>query len=109
MRLLSRLANNHEVIGISREAIAGCMKFPVEVIQHNIRQERRNHPTNNVANSWLTLDIVIPRSRLKPIRGQGPDFEQVQVDKEVTSTHNVEGGVHGRNKPNKEKEISGPS
>jgi hypothetical protein len=38
-----------------------------------------------------------------------PDFDQVQVDKEVTSTHNVEGGVHGRNKPNKEKEISGPS
>ncbi len=68
-----------------------------------------DHATNNVAKSWLTFDIIIPRSRLKPIRGQGPDFDLVQVDKEVTSTQNVGGGVHGRKKPKKEEEISGPS
>ena len=80
-----------------------------------VEDERRHtsgsggRPTNNLAKNWLTFDIVIPRSRLKPIRGQGPDFDQVQVDKEVTSTPNVGGGVHGRNKPKEEEEISGSS
>ena len=65
--------------------------------------------TNDVAKNWLTFDIIIPRSRLKPIRGQGPDFEIVPANKGVTPTHSVGGEVHGRNKPRKQGEVSGPS
>ena len=74
-----------------------------------IASGRGDRSTNNVAKSWLTFDIVIPRSRLKPIRGQGPDFDLVQVNKEVTSIQNVGGDVHGRNQPGKEEEISDSS
>ena len=81
--------------------------FIERVMHEQVRQQGTGRATNNLAKSWLTYDIVIPRSRLKSIRGQGPDFE-VQVDKEVTSTQSVGGDVHGRNKP-KRKEISGPS
>ncbi len=102
-------AEHHEVIGISHKAKAVFVKMPVENIQSDVGQQRRNRPTNNLAKSWLTFDIVIPRFRLKPIRGQGPDFDKVQVDKEVTSTQSVGGNVHGRKKPGKEMENSGRS
>lgn len=80
-------------------------RFPTqnEPSHVEVRQQWRDRSTNNVAKNWLTFDIVIPRSRLKAIRGQGPDFDLVQVDKEVTSTQNVGGVVHGRNKPDKEQ------
>jgi hypothetical protein len=73
-----------------------------------ICKKRGTHPTNNLAKKGLTFDIVIPRSRLKSIRGQGPDFE-VQADKEVTSTPSVEGDVHGREMPKNRNKDSGPS
>ena len=100
-------AEHHEVVGVSHKAKTAFVEMPVENIQSDVGQQRRNRPTNNLAKNWLTFDIVIPRSRLKSIRGQGPDFE-VHVDKEVTSTQSVGGDVHGRKKP-KRKEISGPS
>jgi len=81
--------------------------FVQHIMQIDVGQQRRNRPANNVAKSWLTFDTVIPRSRLKSIRGQGPDFE-VQVDKEVTSTRSVGGDAHGRKKP-KRRKSSGPS
>lgn len=64
-----------------------------------------SRPANNLAKNWILFDIVIPRSRLKSIRGQGPDFE-VQVDKEVTSAQSVGGEVHGGKKPKKRQEGS---
>jgi hypothetical protein len=69
----------------------------------------RHRSTNNLAKNWLTFDIVIPRSHLKPVRGQGPDFDQVLVDKGVTSIQNAGGDVHGRSMPEKEGEIPGSS
>ena len=79
-----------------------------ELPRRRLAPRRSGHASNNLAKNWLTFDIIIPRSRLKSIRGQGPDFE-VQVDKEVTSTQGVGGDVHGRKKPKKRKENSGPS
>jgi len=103
------LAEYDKIIRISHEAKAEFVEMPVQEVEGDVRQQWRKRATNNLAKSGLTFDIVIPRSRLKPIRGQGPDFIKLQVDKEVTSTQNVGGDVHGRSKPNKEEEISGPS
>jgi hypothetical protein len=66
---------------------------------------RSHRPANNLAKNWDLFDIVIPRSRLKSVRGQGPDFE-VQAYKEVTSTQSVGGGFHGGKEPKKRKESS---
>lgn len=81
----------------------------LEPVEIQIRQQRRDRPTNNLAKSGLTFDIVIPRSRLRPMRGQGPDFIKAQVDKEVTSTQSVGGDIHGGKKPKEKDETAGPA
>ena len=110
------LESQHEVVGIADDnhfapcpALSPLVHPKVEhVVQVDIRQQGRDDAANNLAKNWISFDIVIPRSRLKSIRGQGPDFE-VQVNKEVTSTQSVGGDVHGRKKPKKRKDDSGPA
>jgi hypothetical protein len=48
----------------------------IQRIQVDVRQEGRNHASNNVAKSWPAFQTVIPRSRLKPRYGQGSTFGQ---------------------------------
>ena len=43
-------AEHHEVIGIAREAIAGLMKLPVQVIENDVGQQRRDDPSYTVDN-----------------------------------------------------------
>ena len=113
--LLATLETHHKVIRVADDddVAPGVVFTPpldpqVEhVVQEHICQEWRYRPTNNLAKSGLTFDIVIPRSRLRPIRGQGPDFIKAQVDKEVTSTQSVGGDVHGGKKPKEKDETEG--
>ena len=113
-RLLAMLKAHHKVIRIADDDdVAPCVIStpPLDpqvehVVQEHVGQERRDHAANNLAKSWLTFEIVIPRSGLKSIYGQGPDFE-VEADKEVTSTRDVGGDVHGREKPKCQRKDSG--
>jgi hypothetical protein len=40
----------------------------LEPVQVDVRQQRRNHASNNVANT-VVIETMIDRARLRPIRG----------------------------------------
>ena len=69
----------------SYELVAQVRRRTCSSQEYRCASRKVERSTNNLAKIELTFDIVIPRSRLKSIRGQGPDFE-LQVNKEVTST-----------------------
>jgi len=83
-RLPARPTDHHEVVGVSREAIARLVEPPVEMVQSDVRQQGRGHAGNNLANIGLILQTMIPRSRLKPQYGRGSGFTQGHMGKEVT-------------------------
>jgi hypothetical protein len=41
------------------------------VVQEHVRQKWRDLASNNLAKNWLSLDNIIPRTRLRPRYGQG--------------------------------------
>jgi hypothetical protein len=42
-----------------------------DVVQEHVRQERRNHASNDIANVSGFLDRLIPRQSLRPGYGEG--------------------------------------
>jgi hypothetical protein len=70
-RLVLCLAEHDEVIGIPHEAITLLLEVPVEEVQCNVRQQWRQRPSNDIANSGGLLDRLIPRNRLRTAYGEG--------------------------------------
>src|SRR5262249_8116000 len=44
-----RLAQDHEVVGITHEAKAGVVELPVETVQSDVGQQGGEHPSNQLA------------------------------------------------------------
>ena len=83
-RLTFGPAEDDEVIGVSHKVEAEFVEVPVQEVQGDVRQQRRELAANNLAKRGLMFHIVIARSRLKPSYGQGSTFRQDSIDKEVT-------------------------
>jgi len=47
------------------------MQLPIQAIEHDIRQQRRNRSSNDIANIGGFLDRTISRNRLRPRYGEG--------------------------------------
>jgi len=47
------------VIGIAHEAVAAAFQLPVQFIKHQVRQQRREHPSNNLGNFDLARDRAV--------------------------------------------------
>jgi len=71
LRLLEVLADHDKIIGIPHKAVAGGVELPIQVIQHDIRQQWRNRSSNDIANIGGFLDRLIPRESLRPGYGEG--------------------------------------
>jgi hypothetical protein len=44
---------------------------PIQLVEHHVRQQWREHAPNNLANILRDLAVTLPRDRLRPAYGDG--------------------------------------
>ena len=62
---------NVTVVGVTYEPMASTLQFSVKIIKNYIRQQGRQHSSNNVAKHPITFEAVIHRAQLRASYGQG--------------------------------------
>ena len=68
---------DHEIVGITHEAVAGVVEVPVEAIESNVGQQGGYDPSHNLAKKpSLTIETVISRDYLRPSDGRRPSAQE---------------------------------
>ena len=68
------LAENDQVVGIPdqlTQTSTAVLPEPIKLVEHHVREERGDHPSQNLANKSREIALGIPRTTLRSRYGDG--------------------------------------